>query len=72
MGNNEREKIKILLNHWIKHNREHSLEFREWAKKAKELGEIEIYDHILKAAHEMDKVNEYLLQALSKLEKKIG
>jgi len=29
MSNTEREKIKILLNHWIEHNKEHSQEFRE-------------------------------------------
>lgn len=35
MRNAERERFKILLNHWIEHNKEHSQEFREWVEKAK-------------------------------------
>jgi len=70
MRNNEREKIKILLNHWIEHNKEHSQEFREWAKKAKGLGEAETCDDILEATQEMDKANDALLRALRTLEGK--
>lgn len=68
MSNTEREKIKILLNHWIEHNKEHSQEFREWAEKAKGLGEAETCDDILEAAQDMDKANEPLLRALRRLE----
>jgi nickel/cobalt exporter len=70
MSNAEREKIKILLNHWIEHNKEHSQEFREWAEKAKGLGEAETCDDILEAAQDMDKANEPLLRALRRLEGK--
>ena len=72
MSKTEREKIKILLNHWIENNKEHSQEFREWAEKAKGLGEIETCDDILEAAQEMDKANEALLRALRTLEGKGG
>jgi nickel/cobalt exporter len=72
MSNAEREKFKILLNHWIKHNREHSQEFREWAKKAKGFGEAEACDDILQAAQEIDKANDALLRALRRLEGKGG
>jgi endonuclease III-like uncharacterized protein len=68
MSNTEREKIKILLNHWIEHNKEYSQEFREWAEKAKGLGEAETCDDILEAAQDMDKANEPLLRALRRLE----
>jgi hypothetical protein len=68
MGNAEREKFKILLNHWIEHNKEHIQEFREWAEKAKGFGEAETCDDILEAAQVLDKTNEALLRALRRLE----
>ena len=70
MGNDERTKLKILLNHWIEHNKEHGQEFREWADKAKAFGEAEAYKEIRQAAQEMDKSSESLLKALRRLEKK--
>lgn len=30
----DREKLRLLLPHWIEHNTEHAAEFREWAEKA--------------------------------------
>ena len=70
MGNDEREKLKTMLNYWIEHNREHSQEFRQWAGKAKGLGEAEAGEEMLQAAQEMDKASETLTQALRRLEKK--
>ena len=70
MRNAEREKFKILLNHWIEHNKEHSQEFREWVEKAKGFGEAETCDDILEAARDMDKANNALLRALRTLEGK--
>jgi nickel/cobalt exporter len=72
MNNVEREKFKILLNHWVEHNKEHSRDCREWAKKAKGFGEAETCDDILEAAQEMDKANDALLRALRTLEGKGG
>jgi len=72
MGNAETEKIKILLNHWIGHNKEHIQEFREWAEKAKRLGEAETSDDLLEAAQDIDKANEPLLRALRRFESKKG
>ncbi len=69
MEENDREKLKVLLKYWSKHNKEHSQEFREWADKAKSSGESEICDDILDAAQGMDKTNEPLLRALKKLER---
>jgi hypothetical protein len=70
MGNDEREKLKTMLNYWIEHNREHSQEFRQWADKAKGLGEAEAGEEMLQAAQEMDKASETLTQALRRLEEK--
>jgi hypothetical protein len=70
MDNDERVKLKTLLNYWIEHNKEHSQEFRQWASKAKVLGEAEAYEQMLQAAQEMDKASESLSRALSRLEEK--
>ena len=35
--NDIRERLRILLDYWIEHNREHEQEFRDWADKATSL-----------------------------------
>ena len=68
MANDDKAKLKTLLNYWIEHNREHGEEFREWVAKAGEFGVAEAGAHLLKAAQEMDKATEFLSQAQQKLE----
>ena len=68
MSNDERAKLRTLLNYWIEHNKEHSQEFREWAEKARSFGEAEAGEEMLQAAQEMDKVSKFLSQALGRLE----
>lgn len=70
MSNDERAKLRTLLNYWMEHNKEHSQEFREWAGRAEKFGEAEVSKEILAAAQEMDRVNESLSQALKRLEGK--
>lgn len=70
MAEDEREKLKILLNYWMEHNREHSQEFEEWANKAKSFGEAQVSEEIVQAAREMDKATEYLSRATRRFEKK--
>jgi len=72
MDNEERVKIRTLLNYWIAHNKEHSQEFREWAGKVKMSGETEAGEEMLLAAQEMDKASEILTRALKRLEEKEG
>jgi hypothetical protein len=72
MGNAEREKFKILLNHWIERNKDHIQEFREWAEKAKGFGEAETCDDILEAAQVLDRKNEAFVRALRRLEGRKG
>ena len=68
MGNDERAKLRFLLKYWIEHNKEHSQEFREWADKAKALGEAKAGEELFQSAQEMDKATEFLSQALRRLE----
>ena len=71
MTSGEVDKLRILLDYWIEHNREHSQEFREWAEKADSLG-VDIGGDILQAANEMDKASEILSHAQRKLREKEG
>ena len=50
MSNDERDKLKTLLNYWIAHNKEHGQEFREWAGTAKGFGEAEASEEASLAA----------------------
>ena len=70
MSKSEIEKFKILLDHWIEHNKEHGEEFRDWAEKAGGLGEVRVKEEMLDAAQYIDKASESLLRALGNLGKK--
>jgi len=68
MSGDERKKSEILLNQWIKHNREYAEEFSKWAEKAKDFGQTIVNDEILEAVQQMNQANECLLRALEKLQ----
>ncbi|OGO04578.1 MAG: hypothetical protein A2Y91_08040 [Chloroflexi bacterium RBG_13_54_8] len=63
----EKEKLRVLLNHWVQHNREHAQEFTHWAEKVEGLGQAAVSDEMMQAAQQMDKANEFLLAALKRL-----
>jgi nickel/cobalt exporter len=69
VGQAEKDKLRALLEYWVKHNKEHGEEFREWAEKAKNFGETAIHDELIQAYEEMGKANVLLLSALSRLKK---
>jgi hypothetical protein len=63
----EEKKLTTILDYWIQHNVGHAREFREWAEKARSLGQTAVCEHILQAAEQMDKANECLRSADEKL-----
>jgi hypothetical protein len=63
----DKDKLRILLPHWIEHNAEHADEFRQWAEKAHEAGLDEAGEEIALAAKELGWVNEALTAALDSL-----
>ncbi len=67
MSEQEKEKLKVLLDHWTEHNKEHAEEFREWAEKAKNLSEQVVCDNIKMAANQLDEANEFLAKALEEV-----
>ena len=68
----EKEKLSLLLVYWIEHNKEHAHDFKRWAEKAKGFGEIgtEVYEAIMEAVEHMEEVNECLLKAFERINKK--
>jgi hypothetical protein len=59
---NETDKLRVLIPHWIEHNKEHADEFRRWAEQAGDASA-----DILAAAEAMAHINESLVSALEKL-----
>ncbi len=60
----ELEKLKKLLPHWMKHNDEHAMTYRDWAEKMSTLGKKELSE-ALKAIHqESQKLRELFEEAL--------
>jgi len=60
-------RLQRLLPHWIEHNEEHAEEFRKWAERAREAGEVHVADHLLAAARILAHANEALQGALDHL-----
>lgn len=60
----EKDRLRVLLDYWVKHNKEHAEEFREWAEKAKGSGEDALSKELMAAATEMGKANAFLARAL--------
>jgi len=58
------DKIKILLQHWIDHNKEHAGEYSKWQEAMVDEGFGEVAGYIGAAVQEMSRVNEYLERAL--------
>ena len=67
MEDDDKDKLAALLSYLVEHNREHSQELTELAKKVTEVEEEAIRGHILKAAQLMDDSTESLIKALSEL-----
>lgn len=59
----EEKTLKILLSHWIDHNKSHEEGFREWVEKSKKMGKAETAKYIEEAIKYMEKANEMLKEA---------
>lgn len=58
------EKLRVLLPHWIEHNRGHAEECGKWSASARQAGEEEVAAHIENAIAAMKQANELLDKAL--------
>jgi len=59
---NDKEKLRVLIPHWIEHNHEHAEEFRRWADQAGTAS-----SELMAAAEAIVQANESLSAALEKL-----
>ncbi|MCC5909310.1 MAG: zinc transporter [Clostridiaceae bacterium] len=55
--------LRVLLVHWINHNKSHQENFSEWSKKAVAMEKPDVAKYIEEAVSLMDKANEMLIEA---------
>jgi len=68
MASDERSRLRLMMNHWIEHNREHCREFEEWAEKARRMGEEDVAGEIVRAVRVMEDAGGILEGSVKKLE----
>ncbi len=61
---NNVEKLRVMLQHWIEHNKGHMDEFEKWRGVMKIEGQASLADHIQKTIELMAAVNAELEQTL--------
>lgn len=64
----DREKLPIIIKHWIGHNESHMEEYRQWAEKAGELGLTAVKTRITEAMEAIIQSNDLFKEALKGLE----
>jgi len=64
----DREKLPIIIEHWIGHNESHLEEHRNWAQKAGELGLEAVKARITEAMEAIIRANGLFKEALKELE----
>ena len=62
------DKLLKLLSHWIKHNEDHALNYRNWAEKAKINGNGQVAELLEEAAEMSLTINEKFETALAGLD----
>ncbi|MFC1872310.1 hypothetical protein ACFLYV_01110 [Chloroflexota bacterium] len=67
MADENCEKLKVLIKHWMHHNEEHAAEFKEWAEKATAAGAGNAAGNINRAAEAMANSVAFLAKALESL-----
>lgn len=70
MDHSDRDKLKVLLDYWMRHNSEHSEEFRGWAQKAGAAGETQVQSDIMQAVEKIEKANASLARAMERLRRR--
>jgi nickel/cobalt exporter len=60
----EKEKLSIVLGHWIEHNQSHIGEYQKWVERAGALGLDLVKAEIEGAIEELSRVNQHLERAL--------
>lgn len=64
----DKEKLKFLLDHWAEHNEEHKKGFVKWIRKAKENGLDDVAVELGKAVDTLNESTRHLQNALKSIE----
>jgi len=62
-GDNARERLLVLLDYWIEHNREHGHEYKGWIQRIKDMGYAGISEEILESVELTETVQHHFLHA---------
>ncbi len=60
----QKEKLSVVIEHWIEHNQAHVGEYEKWARTAAELGLDTVKAEIEKAMKKISQSNDHLEKAL--------
>ncbi len=63
----ERERLRVMIEHWIRHNESHFEEYRRWAEVARALGLGDVESRILEAVDRIKEANGFFEEALKQL-----
>jgi hypothetical protein len=64
----DKEKLSIIIKHWIGHNESHLEEHRQWAEKAGEMGLTGVKARLTEAMEAISQSNSRLEEALKELD----
>ena len=63
----DREKLQVLLTHWLQHSETHGKEYLQWIEKAREGGHADTAEFIEQAVALLKKADESLQKALDSI-----
>lgn len=52
------DRLKVLISHWIEHNREHAQTYREWAEKTEAISRRDIATILHEISSETERMND--------------
>jgi len=68
----EQERLKVMLEHWIRHNESHFEEYRRWAETAAQIGLHGVKERIERALEHIERANHIFAEALADLSSGAG
>jgi hypothetical protein len=64
----QKEKLSVVIEHWIEHNESHKGEYKKWAQTAGELGLDSVKAEIEEAMGKISQANQHLTKAMKTLQ----
>jgi len=63
----EKEKLSVVIEHWVEHNESHMGEYKKWAQRAGEMGLDLVKGEIEEAVGKLFQSNRHLEKALKSM-----